>query len=497
MKLSAVLVVAVMVVSCAYGQDTPEAEADFIESLPGQDPSATYRQYSGYFDVGDGNMLHYWFIESQNEPATDPLLLWMNGGPGCSSLDGLLTELGPFKVNDDAQTLTENPYTWNTFANIVYLESPACVGFSYNEENGCSASDDTTAQHNYVALQQFFQRFPSYRSSPFFVTGESYGGIYVPTLSVLIVRNNDTYPINFQGFAVGNGLSSYDMNDNSLVFFANYHGLVSQDLWDSVVADCCGGVASQSTCNFASDHSVQCGIEVNNIYNAVYNGGLNPYSLYGDCQTAGSAADASLTPIAASKRNMFRKNPFVSLNVHKTSHELKAFQCATKAHNLILELSRSREVKSDPPCLDYTTETIYLNSAEVRAALHIPDTVREWTICSDLVSLLYTRVYDDLREQYVELAAAGVRGLVFNGDWDMACNFIGDQWFVDSLGFPLVEDHREWYSGDQVGGFVKRYQFLDFMTVRGSGHMVPEDKPAVALKMIRAFVFNQEYPVSA
>jgi cathepsin A (carboxypeptidase C) len=468
MRLLAVLVVAIMVLGATYGQDTPEAQADFIESLPGQDPSATYRQYSGYFDVGDGNMLHYWFIESQNEPATDPLLLWMNGGPGCSSLDGLLTELGPFTVNDDAQTLTENPYTWNTFANIIYLEAPACVGFSYNDA-GCAASDDTTAEHNYVALQRFYERFPAYRSNAFFVTGESYGGIYVPTLSVLIVRNNDTFPINFQGFAVGNGLSSYDMNDNSLVFFANYHGLVSQELWDSVVVDCCGGVASQSTCNFASNHSAQCEVGVDRIFNAVYRGGLNSYSLYGDCQTAGAAALTALSPMAASKQNLFRKNSLI----------------------------RNRDVRSDPPCLDYTTEGLYLNSAEVRAALHIPDTVRNWTICSDVVSLLYTRVYDDMRAQYLELAEAGVRGLVFNGDWDMACNFIGDQWFVDSLGFPLVEDHREWYSGVQVGGFVKRCELLDFMTVRGAGHMVPEDKPAVALEMIRAFVFNQEYPISA
>ena len=72
-------------------------------------------------------------------------------------------------------------------------------------------------------------QFPSYLANQFFVTGESFGGIYVPMLSATIVENNDTFPLNFQGFAVGNGISNYDMNDNSLIFFANYHGLLGNE----------------------------------------------------------------------------------------------------------------------------------------------------------------------------------------------------------------------------------------------------------------------------
>ena len=72
-------------------------------------------------------------------------------------------------------------------------------------------------------------QFPSYLANQFFVTGESFGGVYVPMLSATIVENNDTFPLNFQGFAVGNGNSNYDMNDNSLIFFANYHGLLGNE----------------------------------------------------------------------------------------------------------------------------------------------------------------------------------------------------------------------------------------------------------------------------
>ncbi|KAA0202018.1 hypothetical protein HAZT_HAZT009598 [Hyalella azteca] len=466
-KVSTFVVLAALAMAReALSQTTPEADADQITALPGLDASATYKQYSGYLDGGDGNMLHYWFIESQNNPATDPLLLWLNGGPGCSSLDGLLTELGPFTVNDDAATLTQNPFSWNTFANVIYLEAPACVGYSYNVDGNCAASDDSTSLHNYNALLQFFERFPSYKSNAFFVTGESYGGIYVPTLSVRIVDNNDTNPINFQGFAVGNGLSSYPMNDNSLVFFANYHGLVGKETWDATVTECCAGaVPSQDACNFYADHSAQCELQVDKIFLAVYNRGLNTYSLYGDCQTAVRTAGSQLTPMDVAKSNLFR------------------------THDRL----RNRDAKSDPPCLDYTVERTYMNSAAVRDALHIPASVDQvWEVCSDQVGRLYSRQYEDMKAQYLRLSAAGVRGLVYNGDWDMACNFIGDQCLT--IEDQVLEDHREWYSGPQVGGFVKRFELLDYLTVRGAGHMVPEDKPSVALDMIRAFVFNTNYP---
>lgn len=53
------------------------------------------------------------FVESANNSAKDPLIFWFNGGPGCSSLDGLLNEMGPYLVASDGKTLYRNPYSWN------------------------------------------------------------------------------------------------------------------------------------------------------------------------------------------------------------------------------------------------------------------------------------------------------------------------------------------------------------------------------------------------
>ena len=86
--------------------------------------------YSGYLKVNDEKQLHYIFVESKNSPTTDPILIWFNGGPGCSSLLGFMQEHGPWVIDDEATTVTENPYPWNANASVLYLESPAGVGFS-------------------------------------------------------------------------------------------------------------------------------------------------------------------------------------------------------------------------------------------------------------------------------------------------------------------------------------------------------------------------------
>ncbi|KAA0202620.1 hypothetical protein HAZT_HAZT006633 [Hyalella azteca] len=445
---------------------TKDAEADLIKELPGLNFPVNYRQFSGFLDAGSNTFLHYWFVESEADPTTSPLLLWLNGGPGCSSLDGLLTELGPLHINDDGKTLYNNTYSWNTFANIVYMESPACVGFSYNTQGNCSAGDDSTSLLNYNGLKSFFKKFPEYRQNPFYVTGESYGGIYVPTLSVRIIENNDSFPLNFRGFAVGNGLSSTAHNDNSIIFFANYHGLLGKILWDELVYHCCqGNIPSQETCNFAASPWPVCQDRV------LYDSGLNMYNLYDNCAPPSNSNSLGVT---------FSRYHADHLNLHRNNHMLA---------------SHRKNATLDPPCTNSHAMTDYLNNPDVRAALHIPDFVQNWEICNDevWVNAGFKRVYDSMEAQYKKLQAAGVRALVYNGDVDMACNFIGDQWFVEGLNYKETATRRPWTSGGQVGGFVKRFELLDLVTVRGSGHMVPQDKPGPALQMIRAFVLGDNY----
>ena len=155
-----------------------EGDADLIESLPlfGDLPS---KQYSGFLELhgrNEGSALHYMFVPSTQVNA--PLVLWLNGGPGCSSLGGYITEHGPLILNKTAGVI-ENPFSWHQVANMLYIEGPPGVGFSYCAEQKvdktavCAADDDTTAEANLDALRSFLIKFPEYQGSEFFITGRS------------------------------------------------------------------------------------------------------------------------------------------------------------------------------------------------------------------------------------------------------------------------------------------------------------------------------------
>ena len=127
------LITVLACVSAAIADYTPEALADQVTNLPGAEAlTVNFNQFSGYIKVNGTKNLHYWLVESQGNPATDPVAFWTNGGPGCSGLLGAFTEQGPFRPNKDL-TLSYNEYSWNTVANMVFIEAPCGVGFSYSD----------------------------------------------------------------------------------------------------------------------------------------------------------------------------------------------------------------------------------------------------------------------------------------------------------------------------------------------------------------------------
>ncbi|KAL7633477.1 UNVERIFIED_CONTAM: hypothetical protein RMT77_016010 [Armadillidium vulgare] len=445
----------VMVVGlvCSYPAE------DEVTDLPGLGFPINFKHYSGYLNGTEGIHLHYWFTES-SRPEETPLILWLNGGPGCSSLDGLLSENGPFHLTEGGASLYENPYAWNNVGNVIYLESPACVGFSYSDDGSCRVTDEGVAEMNYRAIQSFYEKFPEYRDREFFITGESYAGVYIPTLSVRIVEGNDTFPINFGGFAIGNGLLSYENNDNSMMFFARYHALLGEDLWDEMVERCCdGGIEDRFGCNFHENYTAECEVSVLKALKILEYDGLNLYNIYKPTAT----------------RN-------TSINARSLFDDMNRFR----------SLRREKGVGQTMDNSD-SSERAYLNDPAVRAALHIPDTVQEWDVCSDPVFYAYVRTVEYSDPYLKTLHDSGVRGMLYNGDVDMACNFLGNQWDIELLGFETVEARSMWYVNGQIAGYTKKLDLLDTVTIRGSGHMVPTDKPAEALHMIDSFVNNKPY----
>ncbi|KAK7105698.1 lysosomal protective protein-like [Littorina saxatilis] len=443
---------------------------DEIRMLPGLAEEPSFKQYSGYLAATGSRRLHYWFVESVNNPKKDPVAVWLNGGPGCSSLFGLLGENGPFKVMDDGATLEPNPFSWNNVANVLYIESPAGVGFSYATDSNYVTNDDRTATENYAAMKDFFNKFPEYRVNELFITGESYGGIYVPMLSVLLMGDPS---FNLKGYAVGNGVSSDEMLGSSIMYFAYYHGLVGTTEWTNLVKQCCGG--SENSCKFvsAAQQSNACETEVRKVREIIDGGSFDAYNLYAPCAFGvGSHLEA---------HNGLVDWAFRSLPQHSKSRGYG-----------------SKRIRAERGCTNNTRVSVYLNSPEVRHALNIPESVHTWQECSAFGEGWYTNIYNNTTPFYQKLFNGGIRGILYNGDVDMVCNFLGDEWFAESLGRPVREERKMWYYSDekglkQVAGFVKTFDLLTSLTVRGSGHMVPMDRPRPALLIIQNLVQNTPF----
>lgn len=457
---------------------TGAPSGDEVTFLPGLKKQPAWKHYSGYLKASGTKHLHYWFIESASNPRTDPLVLWMNGGPGCSSILGLLTEHGPFRIAKDGSGVTYNPYSWNNKANMIYLEAPAGVGYSYSDDKNYTTDDDQVAQDNFLALQDFFTKFPEFNHSDFYVTGESYGGIYVPTLSVRVLTD---IRINFKGMAIGNGISNFDMNSDSLLYFAYYHGLMGDSLWNETLHSCCPEESER--CPFVHSYLAndKCSDYVAKGLELVYGIGLNEYNLYGPCLVPklGGYIYTNNSFIYDTPTYAHRQHPYMKQKLDKVK----------------LKRQFAESVRSTPPCLDDDAEISYMNTADVKKALHIPNDIQRWDVCSDIVGGGYKNIYKDVSPQYKQVITAGKRILVYNGDVDMACNFLGDEWFVEALKQPLVSSRQPWYYNDtlserQVGGFVKKFEQITLTTIRGSGHMVPQDKPGPALQMFYDFLFN-------
>lgn len=458
---------------------------DLVTLIPGLHPQPNYKTYSGYLASTGSRRLHYWFVESQSHPTKDPLVLWFNGGPGCSSMEGMLREHGPFSVQDNGMNLTYNPHAWNKAANVLYLEAPAGVGYSYSDDRNYNTGDSEVANANYAALKNFFKKFPEYHNRTFFITGESYGGVYVPMLAAQVAIDDE---INLAGIMVGNGLSSYDVNDNSVMYFWYYHGLIGQKTWDRLLSECCAG--SPKTCNFieGAKSSFTCRLDVQSVQAKVYTEGINMYNILSPC--AGGVSWSH-------RNNLFRMSEDGLSIVHHDLGNLFRDNKLLHQHRISLTAARknsSLTVKLSPPCTNDTNIDTYMNSDAVKKALHIAPDLPKWTLCSDEVSAGYNREFQTMAKFYSMLmsSAKKPRILLYNGDIDMACNFLGDEWFVDDLGRDLIVERRPWLVKDddgysQIAGYVKQFERISFLTVKGAGHMVPTDKPKEAYEMFSRF----------
>ncbi|XP_055919853.1 venom serine carboxypeptidase-like [Eupeodes corollae] len=170
------------------------------------------KSYAGYLTVDkqfNSNMFFWYFPAEINEPYA-PVVLWLQGGPGATSLFGLFQENGPFHIKK--KKVEKRQFAWSEKLNLIYIDNPVGTGFSFTEhEKGYARNEKQVARNLHEAVKQLFQLFEFKLTYGFWITGESYAGKYIPALAYYIHHaqnsiHNDVH-IPLKGVAIGNGLS--------------------------------------------------------------------------------------------------------------------------------------------------------------------------------------------------------------------------------------------------------------------------------------------------
>ncbi|XP_047066655.1 serine carboxypeptidase-like 35 [Lolium rigidum] len=481
LSLATALLTASSAATGASGNQRPEA--DRVTGLPGQ-PEVGFKHYAGYVDVGTGGdrALFYWFFEAEKEPEKKPLLLWLNGGPGCSSIAyGAAQELGPFLVRGYGERLTRNPYAWNKAVNLLFLESPVGVGFSYTNKTSDlkQLGDRVTAEDSYTFMLNWLDKFPEFKTREFYISGESYAGHYVPQLADRIYEGNKAASrdriINLKGFMIGNAVINDETDQLGMVEYAWSHAIISDELHAAVTRECDsfreeadGGRPGKG-----------CSPAVKAFMGAFDD--IDIYSIYTPTCLASAASPAGNSSAAR------RPSRLVAAPRLFSQHEA-------------WHMMRRAPAGFDPCTEAYVTK--YFNRHDVQRALHANRTslAYPYSTCSAVISK-WNDSPATVLPVLKKLMAAGLRIWVYSGDTDGRVPVTSTRYSINAMNLRQRErtkgmgGWRAWFYRQQVAGWAVEYEEgLTLVTVRGAGHQVPLFKPASSLAMLYHFLRGQPLP---
>lgn len=386
------------------------------------------------------------FFESRNDPKNDPVVLWINGGPGCSSLTGLFLELGPASIDKNLK-IVRNPYSWNSNASVIFLDQPVNVGFSYS---GSSVSNTIAAGKDvYALLTLFFTQFPEYAHQDFHIAGESYAGHYIPvfTSQILAFKKRN---INLKSVLIGNGLT------DGLTQYDYYRPMACGDGgWPAVL--------DESACKSMDNALPRCKSLIEGCYSSGSIWSCVPASIY--CN------NAIIGPYQRTGQNPY--------DIRK--------KCTSGDSLCYEQLSWITKYLNQPHVIEALgAETDGYDSCNF-------DVNRNFLFAGDWMQPFH-RLVPGILEQ--------IPVLVYAGDADFICNWLGNHAWTEALEWPGQKAFRSVPLGDlaltadyspalRQGtkiGQVKSSGNFTFMRLHAGGHMVPLDQPEASLEFFNRWI---------
>lgn len=389
--------------------------------------------------------IFYWMFQSRQDTyATDPLVLWLTGGPGCASEVALFYENGPYAFNEDG-SLKVNPNSWNSISNLLFVDQPIGTGFSKGGLHD-ARSETEVAEDMAIMLRGFLEQNPEFAGRDFYITGESYAGHYVPAISHYLLNEAKDVNLNLRGIAIGNGLTDPYAQYPAYATFSYENGLISKK-WEDVM------VGGMKACQALIYESQQKGGRILDVAALEY------------CQIL---ADTVIGNPLSPKFNVY---------------DIR-IPCGTP-----------------PLCYDFSQSDAFLNRDDVQQVLGV--TGRKWVECDQMVhTYLLGDWMNNLMPQVADmLDNSDIEVLVYSGDKDWICNWRGGEAWTEATKWANKEEfnaaeYNDWLVNGTPAGSMRQYGNLHFLRVFEAGHMVPMDQPENALAMLSRFIKNDWTPLN-
>ncbi|KAH9938091.1 alpha/beta-hydrolase [Fomitopsis serialis] len=434
--------------------DVPSAASFYVRSLPGlhQDVNHPLHMFSGHLpsdpnatNVPDTEVTaHLFFLMIKNRRMADKerLMFWFNGGPGCSSFDGLMMEVGPWRL-DGKGGLNVIEGGWEEYTTMVYVDQPAGAGFSYTSSDHYLHELSDAAAHMVEFLKNFYDVFPEYKDVDTYLAGESFAGQYIPYFADAILNSTLNMPL--RGAAIGNGWIDGRHQYPSFLQYAVKHGLIEEksDEWKH------GKEATDNCMKELDKHKDHEPVKVN-------------------------ICEGVMHEVIKSKTRKVNGKE-MCLNIYDVRLQDESPACGMNW----------------PPDLKHMYT--YLQRPEVVRAIHASEASQTWTECRGTIHHAFNTASSPSAITVIPRVLAKIPILLFAGDQDLICNYVGIENLIQAMswngatGLGTVKTEPWSVNGTSAGTWVSSRN-LTYAKIFNASHMVGFDAPHITHDMILRFM---------
>ncbi|RKP03158.1 hypothetical protein CXG81DRAFT_3233, partial [Caulochytrium protostelioides] len=429
------------------------AQDYFVGELPGMQLdtfNTTLRMHAGYVTVQQpqDQQLFFWQFDATVRRDRNVLLIWLNGGPGCSSLDGLFLENGPLKVIDKDH-VAWNPYGWNQYADVLYVDQPAGTGFSTGQIKDYAHTETEIVERFLSFYDRYLEIFPQHRDAELYFAGESYAGTYLPYITAAMLKRNeaagrDIYRI--QSLLIGNGWIDPLRQYAGYETFAVANGLLP---------------LGTSYATLYQERWAKCAASYEKSPNRIH---------HNDCEELLSV--------------------ILDVSRDETQH---GHRCINMYDIRFRDPRPQQSCGADTWPVGLPAVGEYLARPDVLKALHVDPNRAPWRECNDDVGGALAHDTSAPASTLLPYILSKTKVTLFNGDRDLICAWFGSWYMAGNLTWNGARgladaDRYDWYLDGRLVGWKASARNLTYITVHNASHMVPLDLPDVALEILHTTI---------